>query len=219
MANKPQRVPGPHQNQPLLHAGAPLAEATAGMIMVHGRGASAANILTLAAELDNERFAYLAPAAAGHTWYSFSFLAPTEQNEPGISSGLQALGDAVTVLRDAGLPYEKIMLLGFSQGACLALEFVARHPRRYGGVAGLSGGLIGPPETPRDYPGNLADTPVFLGCSDVDMHIPMERVQETTVVLRRMGATVTERLYPGMGHTVNADEPNFVRRMMGRVLA
>ena len=117
-------------------------------------------------------------------------------------------------IKKAGIPPEKTMLLGFSQGACLSIEFVARNARRYGGVAGLSGGLIGPEGTPRDYAGSLDDTPIFLGCSDVDFHIPKERVHETAKVLSDMGAEVTERLYRGMGHTINQDEIDFVKGMM-----
>jgi len=184
------------------------------MIMVHGRGATAESILTLAPALDVPGFAYLAPQASGHTWYPRSFLAPVESNEPGISSGLQAVGDVLAMTRAAGVPLDRTLLLGFSQGACLALEYTARHARRYGGVAGLSGGLIGPEGIPRNYRGSLAGTPVFLGCSDVDSHIPAARVLETADVLRKLGGRVTARLYPGMGHTINEDEIAAVRQMM-----
>ena len=216
-----QRIDGPHQGQPVATAGLPLDEASAAMIMVHGRGATAESILTLTAEFDpaiTEQFAFLAPQAARNTWYPQSFLAPIEQNEPGISSGIAWLADLVAQIEDAAIPRERIMLLGFSQGACLSLEFVARHAQRYGGVAGLSGGLIGPDGTPRDYEGNLAGTPIFLGCSDVDFHIPKQRVVETAEILEQLGADVTMRLYRGMGHTVNHDEIEFVGRMMERVL-
>ncbi len=196
----------PHDDQPVLWAGAALENARAGAIFVHGRGADARDILGLAAEVDPGDIAFAAPDAAGHTWYPFSFLAPIEQNEPGISSGLRVLGELVRRFDGAGIPPEKVLLLGFSQGACLALEYAARHARRYGGIAGLSGGLIGPPGTPRDYAGALTGTPVFLGCSDVDPHIPKDRVIETAQVLEGMGATVTMRLYARMGHTVNMDE-------------
>jgi len=205
---------GPHQGQPVLTSGAPLAGARGAMIMVHGRGASAEDILTLAPELGHDDFAYLAPQAAGGTWYPNSFLAPIPRNQPGIDSGLQAIADLLARVAAAGIPAERTLLLGFSQGACLTLEFVARNPRRYGGIAGLSGGLIGPDDTPRDYPGDLAGTPVFLGCSDVDFHIPAERVRLTGEVLGRMGAGVDLRLYPGMGHTVSIDEVQHVRRLM-----
>jgi predicted esterase len=184
------------------------------MILIHGRGASAESILQLARELDGPGFAFLAPQASGYTWYPYSFLAPIEQNEPFLSSALGLVGTAVEQALDAGVPSERLMLLGFSQGACLTLEFTARNPRRYGGVVGLTGGLIGPDETPRDYPGSLGGTPVFLGTSDPDPHVPVARVEETARVLERMGARVTTRVYPGRGHTVNEDELEHVRLMM-----
>jgi predicted esterase len=198
-------------------AGRPLAEAGAAMILVHGRGATAESILTLADELGRPDLAYLAPQAHGHAWYPYSFLAPMEQNEPGLSSGLAVLGDLVLRVGAAGIPPERTVLLGFSQGACLSLEFAARNARRLGGVVGLSGGLIGPPGTPRDYPGTLAGTPVFLGCSDRDPHIPRERVDESARVLAGLGGEVTERIYPRMGHTVNEDEIEFVRALLGQL--
>ena len=209
---------GPHQGQPVRAAGAPLERARAAMVMVHGRGASAEDILTLAPELDRPDFAYLAPQAAGSAWYPYSFLAPIPQNEPGISSGMQALRDLLERVEAAGIPPERTVLLGFSQGACLALEFAARHARRYGGVAALSGGLIGPDGTPRDYAGSLEGTPVFLGCSDVDPHIPAERVRLSARVVGGLGAEVEMRLYPGMGHTVNEDEIRAVQGMMDALL-
>jgi predicted esterase len=184
------------------------------MLMLHGRGASAEDILSLESEFSVPGFAYLAPQAAGNTWYPNRFLVPLDQNEPWLSSALKLLDDVLTEITTAGIPAERTVLLGFSQGACLALEFAARHARRYGGVVGWSGALIGPDNTPRDYKGSLAGTPVFLGCSDVDFHVPKERVDETAEVLRRLGGEVTERLYPDMGHTINQDEIDFVRGMM-----
>lgn len=210
-------VNGPHQGQPILSAGRALTEASGAMILVHGRGASARDIIMLANEFNQPDFAYLAPQAANYTWYPYSFLSPIPHNEPGISSGMQVLANLVAEVEAAGIPAEKIFLGGFSQGACLATEFVARHARRYGGVFGYSGGLIGPPGTSRDYPGDLAGTPVFLGCSDIDPHIPLVRVQETTTVMRQLGGEVEERIYPGMGHTVNQDEIDFVRKMMDHI--
>lgn len=205
---------GPHQGQPLRFAGRPLDQARTAMIMVHGRGARAEDVLTLVPELNRPDFAYVAPQAAEFTWYPNRFLMPLESNEPWLSSALQAVADVLATVEAAGIPPQRTIMLGFSQGACLTLEFVARNARRYGDVAGLSGGLIGPDDTPRDYPGSLAGTPVFLGCSDVDPHIPKERVQETTRVLRGMGGDVTERFYPGMGHEISADEIGYVRQMM-----
>ena len=204
---------GPHQGQPVLTAGVPLDQANAAMVMVHGRGATAESILTLAPALNLPGFAFLAPQAKGNTWYPNSFLAPLQSNEPGITSGMQAIDDALTRIRNAGIPLNRSLLLGFSQGACLALEYAARHARRYGGVAGLSGGVIGPAGTPRNYQGSLEGTPVFLGCSDVDAHIPAARVLETAEVMRKIGGQVTARLYPGMGHTINEDEIAAVRKM------
>ena len=183
--------------------------------MIHGRGASADSILTLADELRLDDVAYVAPQAAGNTWYPFSFLSPIPRNEPGITSGMGVIASLIARLREEGVGAERIALLGFSQGACLSLEFAARHARRYAGVFALSGGLIGPPGTPRAYTGGFAGTPVFLGCSDVDAHIPVERVHESADVFRRMGATVDARIYPGMGHLVNADEIAAVRALLG----
>jgi predicted esterase len=196
-----------------------LEAANAAMVMVHGRGATAESILTLVPAIDTPGFAYLAPQAAGGTWYPNSFLAPIPSNEPGISSGLAAIADLVKRIGAAGIRPERTMLLGFSQGACLSLEYAARNADRYGGICGLSGGLIGPDDTPRNYAGSFDGTPIFLGCSDVDSHIPAERVRETSAVFERMGAAVSMRLYPGMGHIVNDDEVNHVRDMMAAVVA
>ena len=205
---------GPHQGQPVLTAGEPLDKAKAAMIMVHGRGASAEDILSLTPELNQPGFAYLAPQAAGYAWYPNSFLAPIASNEPGLSSGLAVIASLLEKLAEAGIPPERTIILGFSQGACLSLEFAARNARRYGGLAGLSGGLIGPDGTPRDYPGSLDSTPVFLGCSDVDPHVPKKRVELSAEVLQRLGGNVTTRLYPRMGHTVNRDEIRQIQDMM-----
>ena len=198
---------------PVVEAGEPLAKARAAMILLHGRGATAADVMTIATELMHPGFAYLAPQAEGNAWYPYPFTAPLEANEPHLSA---ALGVIETLLAkvEATIPAQRVILLGFSQGACLTLEFAARHARRYGGVVGLSGGLIGPPDTPRDYPGTFDGTPVFLGCSDIDPHIPKERVVETAEVLKRMGTKVTIRLFPGMGHTVNQEEIASVREIV-----
>ena len=209
----------PHQGQPVRMAGEPLESAQAAMLMVHGRGARAEDILMLAAELDQPGFAYLAPQAAGNAWYPNRFMVPIEANEPWLSSALAFVGDTLAQMIGSGIPSERIILLGFSQGACLVLEFAARNAQRYGGVVGLSGALIGPDDTPRDYPGSLAGRPVFLGCSDVDFHVPKERVHQTAYVLRNLGGDVTERLYPNMDHTVNKDEIDFVRGMMKALTA
>lgn len=210
---------GPHQGEPVMRAGAARGQAAAAMVMVHGRGATAQSILTLADVLRRPQFTYLAPQASGNSWYPQSFMAPMAANEPGITSGLQAISDVLATLEAEGIPLERTVLLGFSQGGCLASEYMARNARRYGGLAALSGGLIGPAGTVRDYAGTLAGTPVFLGCSDVDFHIPKERVQETAVVLEELGGAVTLRLYRGLGHTVNEDEITQVQAIMDGVLA
>ena len=209
----------PHAGRPVLTAGADLGQATAAMIMVHGRGASAEDILALSEELPDPAFVYVAPQAAGSAWYPRSFLFPIEDNEPGITSGMSVLEGIESRLNAAGIPSERIVLLGFSQGACLSLEYAARHARRFGGVAGLSGGLIGPDGTPRDYAGALEGTPVFLGCSVMDPHIPRSRVELTRDVLSSLGAAVTMRLHPQPGHSVNEDEIEAVRTIVRAVSA
>ncbi|WP_121820222.1 alpha/beta hydrolase [Halostella salina] len=201
---------GPHQDQPLVTAGADIDAADAAVVLAHGRGATARSILGMTAEFDADGVAYLAPQAARNTWYPNSFLAPVEQNEPGRTSGLQAIEDAIERATDAGIPVERVGVMGFSQGGCLASEFVARNPRRYGFLAALSGGLIGETVDPDAYEGSVEGTPVFLGCSDVDPHIPLERVEATTAAFEQLGGDVTERIYEGMGHGVNEDEIEFV---------
>ena len=211
------KLVSPHQSQPIRTAGESIHRAKAAMLMVHGRGAQAEDILSLADQLDFPEFAYLAPQAADNTWYPNRFLNPISENEPWLSSALTFVGDVFTQIVQAGISPERIILLGFSQGACLTLEFAARNAQRFGGVVGLSGALIGPDDTPRDYSGSLAGTPVFLGCSDVDFHVPKERVDQTAEIMRRLGGNVTERLYPNMDHTVNQDEIDFVRGIMQAV--
>ncbi|PSP59725.1 phospholipase [Halobacteriales archaeon QH_7_66_37] len=204
----------PHQDQPLVTEGAPLSEANAAAVFVHGRGATARSIIEMRTEFDRDDVAYLAPQAAGNSWYPNSFLAPVEQNEPGRTSGLQAVGDAVARATDAGIEVDRVLVLGFSQGACLASEFVARNPTRYGGLAALSGGLIGRFVDPEEYDGDLAGTPAFFGCSDSDPHIPEKRVHESAAIFEDLNADVTERLYTNMGHGVNQDELDHVRGMV-----
>lgn len=208
----------PHSEQPVRHAGAPIEDARLAVIMLHGRGASASDMIGLSRQLTAADVAYLVPEASERTWYPYSFLAPIEQNEPSLSSALRLIARLVDDLHDQGFSSDRVALLGFSQGACLALEFAARHARRYAAIAALSGGLIGPPGTPRNYPGSLAGTPAFLGCSDVDAHIPLERVRESSAVLQAMGAAVDERIYPGMGHTVNQDELQAVNALLAETI-
>jgi len=214
MTHHSHLIQGPHQGQPVLLTGEPIDHAKAAMVMLHGRGASAEDILELVSEVKQPGFAYLAPQAAGNAWYPNSFLAPIASNEPALSSALLTIESILTQLGEAGIPSERTVILGFSQGACLSLEFVARNARRYGGVVGLSGGLIGPDGTPRDYRGSLAGTPLFLGCSDKDPHIPRERVELTASIMQQLGGDVTAKLYPNLAHTVNADEIRFVRTIM-----
>lgn len=210
---------GPHDDQPVVRDGLSLSAADAAVVLVHGRGATAKSILGMAREFHRDGVAYLAPQAARNTWYPNSFLAPVEANEPGRSSGLAKLEAIVEEATDAGLPQERILVGGFSQGACLATEFVARNPTRYGGLFALSGGLIGESIVPEEYAGDLDGTPAFLGCSDRDPHIPEERVHVTAEVLERLGAEVDTRIYPNMPHTVNQDELTAVGELLDSVLA
>jgi predicted esterase len=219
MSARIDRFASPHGNQPIIFRGMPLSEAPAAALMVHGRGASATDILSLSDQLDLPQFAYVAPQASDNTWYPRRFLEPLENNEPWLSSALDFLERTLQQILDAGIPAERVVLLGFSQGACLMLEFAARHARRYGALAGLSGALIGPDDVSRQYPGSLDGTPVFLGCSDADPHIPQERVLQTAEALQQLGGQVTARLYPAMAHTVNQEEIEFVRTLMRGLLA
>lgn len=198
----------------VVRAGSEVARADAAVVMIHGRGASADGMLGLASEFVVPGIAYVAPQAPGSTWYPYSFLAPLSQNEPALSLALATVDGIVADVVAQGVPHERIVLLGFSQGACLALEYAARHARRWGGVVALSGGLIGPDGTPRDYAGRLDGTPVFLGCSDVDSHIPLDRVHDSADVLAKIGGIVTTRIYPGIGHTIVADEVAHVQQLL-----
>lgn len=204
-----------HQNEQTITGATQLHQAQAAMIMVHGRGDSAEGILRLSNYLNVPGFAFIAPQAAGNTWYPNRFIEPLESNEPWLTSALQAVGDTVQQVLDAGIPAEKILFLGFSQGACLSTEYVARNPQKYGGVAGLSGGLIGPLGMSfAHHTGSLAGTRVFLGCDENDPHIPVSRVHETRDTLERLGAAVTEKIYHNLGHAINDDEIIFIKAMM-----
>jgi len=204
----------PHRGQPILRRGPEPARARLAIICIHGRGASAEDILTVADELELDDVAYLAPQAAGNTWYPYSFLAALNDNQPGLNSALGVVASIVDDLGAQQIAAGRVAVLGFSQGACLSLEYAARHARRYAAVIAFSGGLIGPPGAPREYTGSLDRTPVFIGCSDVDPHIPVERVRESAVVFRGLSAQVDERIYPRMGHTINGDEISRVRRLL-----
>lgn len=207
-----------HQDQPIARAGVPLEEAKAVMVMIHGRGGGTQSILPLTNHFNVDGFAYLAPSAADNTWYPNRFLAPRESNEPKLTSAIETISSLLTEIESAGITPEKTILLGFSQGACLSLEVAARNPKKYGGVVALSGGLIGADDELIGYEGSLDGTPVFLGCSDIDDHIPVERVHKSRDILQKLGAEVDERIYEGMGHTINADEFDAVAKMMLSIL-
>jgi predicted esterase len=201
----------------LRRAGAPPTRASGVVLFIHGRGATAESMLPLAEVLAMPDFCYLAPQAEGDSWYPQSFLAPTAANEPHLSRALARMAAVIADIIAAGIDASRLSVIGFSQGACLASETVLRNPRSYGYVGILSGGAIGPPGTPRNYPGSLSGTRVFVGCSDHDPHIPLARVKETTLAFSRMGAQTTERIYPGSAHTINADEIAHVRAGLATV--
>ena len=212
--NKVPPIPGPHAGAPVLTAGAPVVDAVGALVLVHGRGADAEGMLDLARHFGAERFGWVAPQADGNAWYPFPFLAPIARNQPYLDSALALLAAITDQLAADGIPHARQVLVGFSQGACLSLEFAARSDRRWGGVVGLSGGVIGPEGTTWDRPRGIAETPIFLGCSDVDPHIPLARVRETRDLFTRLGAIVDERIYPGMPHTINDDEITAVRALL-----
>ena len=195
--------------------GRPLSEAAGAVILLHGRGGSADDILGLAGEFDLPELAYVAPEAEGRAWYPYSFLAPIQQNEPWLTKSLETVSQTVDDVVRAGISRERIVIAGFSQGACLATEFVARNAARFGGLLAFTGGLIGPPGTEFCYSGSLAGTPAFLGAGDPDPHVPWQRVQESAAVLTKLGAQVVLKRYPGMGHTVSRDEIVEAKRLIG----
>jgi phospholipase/carboxylesterase len=204
----------PHRDQPVLTLGAELIQATAAVILLHGRGASAEDILGLATEMYDERFAYLAPQAAGNAWYPYSFMAPIEQNEPWLSSALAKVGTIVQQAVAAGLSRERIFVCGFSQGACLSSEFVARNPARYGGMIAFTGGLIGPPDANLRHEGDLGGMPALFCSGDPDPHVPWSRVLESAEQFTAMGAAVTTQRYPGRPHTVLPQEIKSARELI-----
>lgn len=210
---------GVHQGQRVLHFEAELADARAAMVMLHGRGGGTPSITPILSHIAHPDFAFLVPSAAGATWYPQRFIVPRALNEPSLSSALEVVDEVTNTILNAGIPEERVMLLGFSQGACLALDYAIRYPRRYGGVVALSGGLIGTSSELTGYDADLSGVEFFLGCSDVDDHIPLERVQHTTQVLMAHHATVVERIYPNMGHVINADEIGYIQQRMAQLLA
>ncbi len=208
---------GPHAGQQVVRGGAQIGDATSAVIAIHGRGASAGDIMGVAQVVDSPHVAWVAPEAASGSWYPQSFLMPVAQNQPYLDSALSVIGGLLQQLEESGISPEKTVLLGFSQGACLAAEFVARHPRRYGGLVVFSGGLIGESIDPQGYNGSLGDTPIFGGCSDIDPHIPRERFEISGQVVANMGGDVDFRVYPGMGHTINLDELTTAKIMIESV--
>jgi predicted esterase len=207
----------PHRGQPVLLRGPAVRVSRLSVILLHGRGASAEDILSLSREFDLPDVTYLAPQAADHTWYPYSFLAPLADNEPALTSALQVIDGLVARVRDEQVEADRVVVMGFSQGACLALEYAARQPRRYAAIVGLSGAVIGPPDRARAETGSLDGTPVFLGCSDLDPHIPLERVHESAALFKRLGGLVDERIYPGAGHAVNRDEIEAVQALLAGI--
>ena len=203
----------PHGNQKVLFRGN-INSAKFAMILIHGRGASAESILSLTAEFNQDNYLFAAPQANGNTWYPYSFLAPIQDNEAGITSGLKVIGDLIEKLNKSGIPESEIILLGFSQGACLTLEYAARNAKSYKGVIGLSGGLIGNKIEEKRYSGSFENCPVFLGCSDIDPHIPLERVYQTETIMKKLNASAIKRIYKNMGHAINEDELNFISSLM-----
>lgn len=214
MSPSPIAESGPHAGQRVVSAGRPLGEAPVAVVMVHGRNAGPENILDLVPRLARPNVTYLAPAAANRTWYPQSFMAAIASNEPGISSGISVLLALVHRIEAAGVPRARVVVLGFSQGACLTTEFAIRHASRFGGIVAYSGGAIGPPGTAWDQVSRFEGTPCFFGCSDVDPHVPEPRVRESADVCRRLGAEVTLQIYPGMGHLVNDDEIAWTQRLL-----
>ena len=209
----------PHEGQPVATMGKPVEEGRGVAVMLHGRGRDTADILGVAGRIGEESFAYLAPAARDNSWYPYSFLEPVEKNGPYLSRALEVCEGLVNGLSEKGIPRRRIVLAGFSQGACLAAEYAVRHADRYGGILLFTGGLIGPPGTSWEHEGSFDGTPVFLGTSDVDEFVPGERVRESADVFERMGADVTLRVYPGMDHLVNDDEITAAREILGSVVS
>ncbi len=198
----------------IIKSGKSFDQAEKVLIMIHGRGGTAQDILLMATHLNVAEYALVAPQVAGNTWYPQSFLAPREYNEPWLSNSLNTIKELVLYLEESGFSKEQIYFLGFSQGACLALDFVAANAVRYGGVVAFTGGLIGEHIDHRNYHGNFDGTPIFIGSSDPDMHVPVTRVKETTVVLEDMGAQVTEIIYENMGHTISQSEITQVNKLI-----
>ena len=207
------------QNEPVIYAGADLATAKKALVMLHGRGAQAEDILALADHLKIADFALAAPQAAGNTWYPYSFMAPIAENEPWLSSALAKVAAVVKVAVDGGVPLERIFVCGFSQGACLSSEFIARNPARYGGLVAFTGGLIGPADADLHHAGNLAGMPTLFSSGDPDPHVPWSRVLASAKEFTAMGAEVETQRYPGRPHTVLPQEIKAARELIFQSLA
>lgn len=201
-------------NTDILTDGIPLNQAKKALIMIHGRGAGAHDILSIAKHLNVKDFALVAPEAENRTWYPYSFLAPLDQNEPSFSKSLEKIHQVVVAIQQNGIKKENIYFLGFSQGACLALEFTARNAAKYGGVVAFTGGLIGDKVYEEHYHGNFENTPIFIGTSDPDFHVPVERVNDSEALLQKMGANVTKKIYDNMGHTISHDEIDLANELI-----
>jgi len=206
----------PHTGETILYLGAELKNAKKAMIMIHGRGADAQSMSGLYEHFMHPDIIYVIPQATGFTWYPYRFIEARESNEPGISSALTLINAIITALNNLGIATSDIFLLGFSQGACLALDYSARYPEKYAGIFCLSGGLIGKAITPDDYSGDMKQTTVFLGCSESDFHIPEERVHQSSGIMKSLNADVTNRIYPNLGHTINRDELEFITSVLNK---
>ncbi|GGB77581.1 alpha/beta hydrolase [Dyadobacter sediminis] len=204
-----------HKNT--VTAGKPVSEAKKAIVMLHGRGASAEDIISLKRHLDLENMAIFAPNASSHSWYPYSFMAPVSQNQPALDSALAVIGEVVAEIEASGIESENIYFAGFSQGACLTLEYTARNARRYGGIIALTGGLVGQQLAEENYTGDFAGTPVFISTGDPDPHVPVSRVKESIATLERLNAFVTYAIYPGRPHTISAEEIEFVNKQILKV--
>lgn len=206
-----------HQNQPTIKTGRPLSPSSPAVIVLHGRGSSAQAMIPFVENLGQEHASYLIPQASSNRWYPQSAFSPLESNQPDLNSALKTVENLIQQLLEQGLTPEHIVLGGFSQGACLAAEFAAQNARKYGGIFVLSGALIGPQDTPRDYPGSLEETPVFIGSSDIDPWVDHRLVEKTARVFTELEGDVDFRTYPGMGHTINQDELHAVRELITQI--
>ena len=204
----------PKVSQPVRTVGIPLEMSKLVVILLHGRGGSPEDILEFSKVLSCDECTFLAPQAANGIWFPYPFTAPLEQNEPWLTSALDRITNLIRQTLEVGINQDNLVILGFSQGACLALEYAARHPKRYGAIIALSGGLIGPLKFPIQHIGNMDNTPIFIGCSDIDPYIPLKRVQDTAKVFTELGADVDKRIYPGFGHMINMDEIQAIRALL-----